>query len=150
MEKGKMAKQLFENGYNCSQAIVLAFKDELNIEEKTLLSLSSSFGGGISRLREVCGCISGMAIVLGVLYGDYDPLDNNAKANHYQLIQKLSLKFKEKFSSYICADLLDKVKQVDSYIPEIRNKEYYANRPCGKYISYMADLIKQEIDERKN
>ena len=107
MDRGTIAKELFENGYNCSQAIVLAFKDLLDIKDEDLKAISSSFGGGISRLREVCGCISGMAIVFGYLYGNYDVNDNDAKANHYKLIQKLSLEFKEKFNTYNCAELLN-------------------------------------------
>ena len=107
MDYSSKAKELFNSGYNCSQAVVLAFKDKLNLDEKTLVSLSSSFGGGISRLREVCGCISGMAIVLGLLYGNYDVNDNEAKAKHYQMIQKLALQFKEKYNTYNCAELLN-------------------------------------------
>ena len=150
MEKGKIAKQLFENGYNCSQAIVLAFKDELKLDETTLFSMSSSFGGGISRLREVCGCVSAMALVMGLLYGNYDPLDNEKKANHYKLIQELTMKFKDKFNSYNCATLLNKENKIDSYIPEIRNESYYSKRPFGKYIEYMANIIEKKINERKN
>lgn len=149
MDYSKKAEELFNNGYNCSQAIVLAFKDKLNLDEKTLQSLSSSFGGGISRLREVCGCISGMGIVLGLLYGNYDVNDNNAKAKHYQMIQKLALKFKDKYSSYNCANLLNIKEGPSSHIPEIRSKEYYMKRPCGKYIAYMASLIEREINEHE-
>ena len=90
MDRGTLAADLFNQGYNCSQAIVLAFKDKLNINESQLEAMSSSFGGGISRLREICGCVSGMAIVLGLLYGNYDKLDNEAKSKHYERIQKLS------------------------------------------------------------
>ena len=79
-------------------------KDLINIDEEDLKAMSSSFGGGISRLREVCGCISGMALVMGYLKGRYN--DDIGKAKHYQLIQELSLKFKEKFNSINCATLL--------------------------------------------
>ena len=85
MSKGDIALKLFNDGYNCAQAIVLSFKDELDLDEKTLKSLSSSFGGGISRLREVCGCISAMAMILGYLYGDYDINDISQKANNKSL-----------------------------------------------------------------
>ena len=145
MDKAKKAVELFESGYNCSQAIVLAFEDYLNVDRKTLQSLSSSFGGGISRLREVCGCVSGMAIVMGIIHGDYDVNDNDQKAKHYELIQKLSLKFKEKTNSINCAELLNKVKEVDNPTPEIRSKEYYEKRPCSKYIKIMAEIIESEI-----
>ena len=147
MNKGEIALNLFNNGYNCAQAVVLAFKEELNLDEKTLKALSSSFGGGISRLREVCGCISAMAMVMGLLYGDYDINDVIQKGNHYALIQKLALKFKEEFKSINCAELLNKTKQIESPLPSVRNEFYYANRPCGKYIKYMAELIEKEISK---
>ena len=145
MDKAKKAVELFESGYNCSQAIVLAFEDYLNVDRKTLQSLSSSFGGGISRLREVCGCVSGMAIIMGIIHGDYDVNDNDQKAKHYELIQKLALKFKEKTNSINCAELLNKVKEVDNPTPEIRSKEYYEKRPCSKYIKIMAEIIESEL-----
>ena len=145
MSKGKKALELFNNGYNCSQAIVLAFKDELNIDETTLKAMSSSFGGGISRLREVCGCISSMALILGAIYGNYDINSVEAKGNHYKLVQNVALKFKEKFNSINCAELLNKQKGIESPIPSVRNNEYYKQRPCGKYIEFMADLIEKEI-----
>ena len=145
MDKAKKAVELFESGYNCSQAIVLAFEDYLNVDRKTLQSLSSSFGGGISRLREVGGCVSGMAIVMGIIHGDYDVNDNDQKAKHYELIQKLALKFKEKTNSINCAELLNKVKEVENPTPEIRSKEYYEKRPCSKYIKIMAEIIESEL-----
>ena len=145
MGKVELALNLFNNGYNCAQAVVLAFKDELNLDEKTLKSISSSFGGGISRLREVCGCISAMAMVLGLFYGDYDINDVNQKGNHYSLVQSVALKFKDEFKSINCAELLNKVKGIESPIPSVRTDTYYKERPCGKYIKFMADLLEKEI-----
>ena len=145
MSKGDLALNLFNSGYNCAQAVVLAFKEELNLDEKTLKSISSSFGGGISRLREVCGCISAMAMVLGLLYGDYDINDVSQKGNHYSLVQSVALKFKEEFKSINCAELLNKKQGIESPIPSVRTKTYYQERPCGKYIKFMADLLEKEI-----
>ena len=149
MSSGQKALDLFNSGYNCSQAVVLAFKDKLNLPEQTLIAMSSSFGGGISRLREVCGCISSMALILGILYGNYDVNNVQEKANHYGLIQKLALKFKEKFNTYNCAELLGKLKEVESPTPSVRNEAYYSSRPCGKFIYYMAELIEKEIENHE-
>ena len=146
MKCSQKAKELFLNGYNCSQAVVLAFKDYLDVDEKSLEAIASSFGGGISRLREVCGCVSGMAIVMGLIYGNYDVNDNQLKAKHYDLVQKLALRFKEQTNSINCAELLNKVKQVEDPTPEIRNKEYYQKRPCSKYIKIMAEIIESELN----
>ena len=145
MKCSQKAKELFLNGYNCSQAVVLAFKDYLDVDEKSLEAIASSFGGGISRLRETCGCISGMAIVLGLLNKTYDPLDNEAKSTHYANVQELALKFKEKMKSYICSDLLNIEKGPQSPIASIRDANYYHNRECAKFIEYMAELIEEKI-----
>ena len=76
MNKGEIAKSNFLKGYNCAQSVALAFKDELNMEEKTIALLVSGFGGGMGRMREVCGCVSGMVFVLSYLYGYSEPKDN--------------------------------------------------------------------------
>lgn len=145
MSYKEKAVKLFESGYNCSQSIVLAFQDILPLDEKTLKALSSSFGGGISRLREVCGCVSGMAIIFGLLYGDYNVNQVEEKGKHYELIQKFALKFKEEMKFYRCYELL-KLEEKPSN-PKLcqRDKNYYQTRPCGKLISYMAELIEKEI-----
>ena len=148
--RAKIAVSLFEGGYNCSQAIVLAFKDLINVDEKSLKALSSSFGGGISRLRETCGCVSGMAMVFGLLYGDYDILNVNEKGQHYELVQQTAMKFKDKFGYLSCFELLSLKEKPSSPIPNIRSESYYKNRPCSKYIAYMASIMEEIIYEREN
>ena len=147
MNRKEKARELFLNGYNCAQAVVLAFSDCLNIDKEQLEAISSSFGGGLSRLRETCGCISAMAIILGSLNKCYDPLDNDAKSRHYANVQELALKFKEKFNSYICSDLLNIERKPETPIASIRNKNYYHNRKCADYIEYMAGLIEEKLKE---
>lgn len=98
--------QNFKNGYNCAQAVLLAFSDELKIDEKTLALISSSFGGGMGRMREVCGAVSGMFMVAGLKYGYSDPSAKQEKAELYALVQKLAAGFKEKNGSIICKELL--------------------------------------------
>ena len=82
------AIKLFKEGYNCAQSVFLAFNDVMGLDEKTALKLSSSFGGGIARLREVCGAVSGMCMVLGVLYGYDSPTDMESKKAHYAFIRE--------------------------------------------------------------
>ena len=98
--------QNFKNGYNCAQAVLLAFSDELEIDEKTLALISSSFGGGMGRMREVCGAVSGMFMVAGLKYGYSDPSAKQEKAELYALVQNLAAGFKEKNGSIICKELL--------------------------------------------
>ena len=149
MNRSENAVKLFESGYNCSQSIVLAFEDLLNIDKNTLSSLSSSFGGGISRLREVCGCVSAMAIIVGTLYGNYDVNNNEEKAKHYELVQSLALKFKKQTGSLNCATLLNKVNEIEIPIPEVRTLKYYQQRPCSKLIKIMSDILQEYIDNHE-
>ena len=85
--------QNFKNGYNCAQAVLLAFSDELEIDEKTLALISSSFGGGMGRMREVCGAVSGMFMVAGLKYGYSGPSAKQEKAELYALVQNLAALF---------------------------------------------------------
>ncbi len=144
--KAEKAKKYFEEGYNCCQAVVLAFTNEMKINEAAALSIASSFGGGIGRLREVCGAVSGMCIVLGALYGYTSPLATTEKADHYKLIQDAAHKFEEKNGSIICRVLTG--IDTGSHVPETRNKEYYQKRPCGDLVYDAAEILETIISER--
>ena len=139
------AVTLFREGYNCSQAVLLAFCEELGLDRETALKLSSSFGGGMGRLREVCGAVSAMFMVAGLKYGYTDPKDTSLKQNHYELIQKLSQKFKDKNGSIICRELLGLDKHYDSPIPEVRSNDYYKKRPCAEIVRCAAEIIDEEL-----
>ena len=145
MNRVEKAKELFYKGYNCSQAIVLAFSDLVDVNENQLASLSSSFGGGVSRLREICGVVSGMAIIIGLLYGNYDVLNNEEKSIHYSKVQSLALKFKEKTNSYICSELLNINSGPSIPVSTVRNEKFYQERPCMKYVEIMASIIEEEL-----
>ena len=145
MTKGEKAKQLFDSGLNCCQAVVLSFADELGIDEKTLYCLSSSFGGGFGRMREVCGAVSGMVMVLGALYG-YDNADaDEAKKDHYTLVQKLAGKFREENGSIICRDILKNPPSDPA--PSPRTAQYYADRPCARMVYTAAKILEDYIAE---
>jgi len=137
--RAEKARQYFKDGYNCCQAVVLAFIDELDIDEKTAMALASSFGGGVGRLREVCGAVSGMCIVAGLKYGYTTPNPGAEKAEHYALIQKLAKEFEEKNGSIICRVLTGLEK--GSHIPDERNKEYYKKRPCDGIVYDAAKIL---------
>ena len=102
MGHGERAKQLFMEGYNCSQAVLGAFCEECGLDFKTAMKMSSSFGGGMGRLREVCGAVSGMFMVAGLLYGYDDPKGQAEKTEHYERIQKLAQQFREENGSIVC------------------------------------------------
>lgn len=135
------AIELFKQGYNCSQSVFGAFCEECGMDFETALKLSSSFGGGMGRLREVCGAVSGMFMVAGMKYGYSNPKDNISKAEHYKRIQELAEQFKERNGSLVCRELLGLSTQSESYIPEKRTDEYYKKRPCAEIVGDAAEII---------
>ena len=139
------AMELFKQGYNCSQSVFGAFCEECGMDFEISLKLSSSFGGGMGRLREVCGAVSGMFMVVGMKYGYTDPKDNLSKAEHYKRIQELAEQFKEKNGSLVCRDLLGLSTKSESYIPEERTAEYYKKRPCAEIVGDAAEIIYEFI-----
>lgn len=146
----KKAEELFLEGYNCAQSVFCAFSDELGIDFETALKLSSSFGGGMGRLREVCGTLSAVFMIAGLKYGYTDPQDYNAKTKHYELIQKLANEFKNRHGSIICRDLLGLKNGADTPIPEKRTKQYYTTRPCPKLAASAAEIISNYINSQKS
>ena len=147
MNRKNDAVNYFYEGYNCSQSVVLAFKELLPIDEKTLLEMSSSFGGGISRLRETCGAVSGMAIILGLLYGYSDPESHEKKTEHYARVQDVILKFEERNHSLVCRELLNLQDKHSTPTPAARTKDYYNNRPCPKLIGDAVEILEEYIKE---
>lgn len=146
-EKGIRAEQLFLEGYNCSQSVVGAFCEDLGLDFETAMMLSSSFGGGMGRLREVCGAVSGMFMIIGLKYGYSDPKAVSEKAEHYARIQKLAAQFTELNDSIICRELLELAVQKEDPNPSARTQEYYDTRPCPKLVHMAADLTEAMLSE---
>lgn len=145
--RARKAMALFKEGYNCSQSVVLTFADLYEVDTKTILKLSSSFGGGMGRLREVCGTVSGMFMVAGLLYGYDSPKDFEGKTRHYERIQALAHAFQKYNGSIVCRELLGLDKKEESFVPEKRTEEYYRKRPCIKLIGMAAAIMEQYIEE---
>ena len=139
------AKENFKQGYNCSQSVFLAFSDFYSMDQDTALRISSSFGGGMGRLREVCGAVSGMFMVAGILYGYTDPKDHKSKTKHYERIQDLAREFKNRNHSIICRELLGLEAGPDSPVPELRTKEYYKKRPCVELVGMAAEIMEEYL-----
>ena len=145
MTRSERAIALFLDGCNCAQAVFGAFADLFGIEEKLALRLSSSFGGGLGRQREVCGAVSGMCMAAGALYGYDDVKDPVQKAAHYARIQELCGKFREMYGSIICRELLGAKRADDSPNPTPRDAEFYRTRPCARFIGACADILEEYI-----
>ena len=145
MDHGMKAANLFSGGYNCAQAVMVAFCDVTGVEESLAAKMASSFGGGMGRMREVCGAVSGMLMVLGLLYGYDTPGDDESKKAQYQTIQALCGKFREEAGSIICREIL-KNPPADP-TPSPRTAEYYALRPCARMVYLAASLLDDYIQE---
>jgi len=140
--------ELFKQGYNCSQAVVAAFCEDTGLEFETAIKLASSFGGGMGRLREVCGAVSGMFMVAGLQYGYTDPKDKTAKSEHYQLIQQLAEMFINHNRSIICSELLGQKGKVAGHVPEERTEVYYQKRPCAELVGDAAEIMHQLMQKK--
>ncbi len=143
----EQAMALFEKGYNCAQAVVLAFADLHGLDQTTAAALSSSFGGGMGRLREVCGAVSGMFLTAGILYGYDDPGASEEKAEHYARIQELAAEFEKRNGSIVCRELLGSGRKRDEPTPEARTAEYYKKRPCKELVGDAAEILEGYIKE---
>ena len=139
------ACKYFKEGYNCAQSVLLAFAPAVNLDNETALKLSSSFGGGMGRLREVCGAVSSMFMIAGILKGYISPVNDDAKAKHYELIQDLATKFKTECGTIICRELLGLEEGSDSPIPSKRTAQYYKERPCEEFIKIASEIIEKEL-----
>lgn len=139
------ATKNFKQGYNCAQSVLLAYAETCGLDNDTALKLASSFGGGMGRLREVCGAVTSMFAIAGLLKGYTTPNDDNTKAEHYQLIQDLAEEFKSKFGTIICRELLELPEGKDSPVPSKRTEEYYQSRPCEAFIRYASEIIENKI-----
>ena len=147
MTRKEKAMQSFLDGYNCSQCMMLAFEDYLTIDIDTALKIASPFGGGMGRLREVCGSVSGMFMVFGFLKGYHQPNDYDGKKELYEHIQELARRYEEANGSIICRDLLGLNVQRLEATPEKRTEEYYKSRPCAAKIGSAAEILENYLNE---
>lgn len=153
-ERVAKAKRLFkEEGYNCCQAVVLAYNDVFGLDDVTAASLSSGFGGGMGRMREVCGSVSGMVMLCGLLEPSTDPSDKSGRTRNYALVQEVANGFRSLNGSIVCRELLGLAPQSadgslnlqESPEPSDRTPEYYRKRPCEELVGISARIIGEKI-----
>lgn len=145
MSHSERAAELFLKGYNCAQAVAIAFTDVTGLSEEVSARLSSPFGGGMGRMREVCGAVSGMYMVLGILYGYSNAEEKEGKKQLYSDVQALAEKFREKAGSIICREILKNPPSDPT--PSARTAEYYASRPCARMVILASSLLDEFIKE---
>ncbi len=150
--RGAAALAYFHEGYNCAQAVFLAFGDLTNLAPATAARLVSSFGGGMGRMREVCGAVSGALAVLGLLSGYDSPTDTEGKSRHYAHVRDFAERFKTKTGggSIICRELLAgaKTDPTPGGEPEARTETYYQKRPCGELCAIAAEIVEEMLREQ--
>lgn len=140
-----LAINFFESGYNCSQAVFMAYSDMYEINSETAAKLATSFGGGMGRLRNVCGAVSGMFLVLGLHYPFINTKDKTSKNTNYKAVQRTASEFKLIMGSYICADLLKLKHEPQNPESSERNEAYYKSRPCTRCVKTAAEIVGKEI-----
>ncbi|MDL2278638.1 C-GCAxxG-C-C family protein [Parabacteroides sp. OttesenSCG-928-G07] len=141
----------FQSGYNCAQSVFLAYSDLFDIDMAMAEKMSVSFGGGLGRMREVCGTVSAMSMLAGFRYPVLDTLDRDARKQNYQIVQKMAELFKEKNGAIVCRNLLRNIKTDNSPMPSDRTAEYYKKRPCARIVADAAQIagrmLKGELEE---
>lgn len=145
-ERVARAAEYFRQGYNCSQAVVMAYADLYGMDESVAAAVSSSFGAGMGRLREVCGSVSGMFMLVGLQYPATDPTDKHSKTANYTVVQDLAERFRREHGSIVCRELLgltDTPKQCPT--PDDRTPQYYAKRPCITCVEDAARIFGEKI-----
>ena len=144
MDHGIKAAELFLSGSNCAQAVAVAFCDVTGLTPEFSAKMASSFGGGMGRLGEVCGAVSGMLMVAGLLYGYEDPgEDDVSKKAHYRLVQELAGKFREQAGSIVCREILKNPPSDPNPTP--RTEEFYKKRPCARMVILAAKILDDYI-----
>ena len=143
--RAQSARTYFKEGYNCAQSVVLAFADLIDIDRQDLIHIASPFGGGMGRMREVCGAVSGMYIVLGYLRGCDSAADRQKKIDLYQEVQELAKEYKDMNGSIICRELLTGVSHTEGRVPEERTEQYYKKRPCSLLVVIASQILENHL-----
>lgn len=144
-ERAALAVEQFRVGYNCAQSVLLAYADLYPIEIETIKKIGAPLGGGVSRLREICGAVSAMSVILGLEKSVVDPTDEKGKTDLYDTVQHAAFQYKERMGSYICADLLAIKRVPQPPRPDDRNAAYYAQRPCAYCVAVAAEILGNEL-----
>ena len=144
-QRAARAKELFLSGYNCCQSVVLAYADIIALEPTLAATISASFGGGMGRLREVCGAVSGMTMVASFLSPCPTADDPAAKKANYTLVQRFAEAFREQNGAIVCRTLLGLDRTKDNPTPSPRTAEYYKKRPCAELVADAARIVAQYL-----
>jgi C_GCAxxG_C_C family probable redox protein len=147
-ERVERARNYFLEGYNCAQAVVMAFDDIMAMDVVTLARLAAPFGGGMGRMREVCGTVSGMTMVAGAIEPSVDPKNMSQRQANYALVQAFAERFRNENGDIVCRRLLGlepMVERAETAMPSERTAEYYKKRPCVEYVACAARIVAEHL-----
>lgn len=143
--RAEQAVNNFKSGYNCAQAVYMAYADLFGMEPKTAAIIAAPLGAGIGRMREVCGTVSGAALIAGLAIPCDNPSDMAAKTRCYALVQQVADRFREANGSIICRELLGIAPIKETPTPSPRTEAYYKKRPCVELVRMSATFIGEEL-----
>lgn len=138
----------FMQGYGCCQSVVAAFADLYNLDDTMAKRIAAGFGGGVGRMRMMCGAVSGIVILAGLDRGQIDGADRKGKSMCYKVVQELLDEFKVQNGSVVCAELLGlkgHEKAQLSYVASPRTAEYYKTRPCAAKVESAARIFAEYL-----
>ena len=135
------------SGYNCCQSVFTAYSDLFGLDRDTSLRLSCSFGAGMGGMREVCGTVSAMFMIAGLVCGNTDPADQAAKTENYETVRRMAAAFKAEHKTIICREILGLRAAEKSAAPSERTPEYYRKRPCVRMVATAARIIEDTFPE---
>jgi C_GCAxxG_C_C family probable redox protein len=145
MNKTECAVACFEEGFNCAQAVLSTCGPELGLDRETALKVAGGLGGGMGRLGEVCGAVTGAFMVIGLKYGKTRPEDDEAKERAYGLVTEFADRFKSRNGSILCRELLG----CDISTPESRaaakEKDLFATL-CPKLVQDAMEIVEQMLE----
>lgn len=149
-ERVAAARNYFLSGYNCSQSVLLAYSDLTPLTQELVATIAAPFGGGMGRLREVCGAVSGMLLCVSFLYPNAEPNDAPSKKENYAAVQDVAEAFRRENGSIICRELLGLTCQKEEPTPSERTSEYYKKRPCVELVATAARIVGEKINAMTN
>ena len=145
------AVDYFMQGYGCCQSVVAAFADIYGLDEKQALKIAAGFGGGVGKMRMMCGAVSGLVMLIGLEEGQTEGADNEGKSHCYKIVQQLLEESKQQNGSIICAEILGLKgyeKAANSYVASERTAEYYKKRPCAAKVESAARIFADYLEKK--
>ena len=143
--RAEQAVSYFKSGYNCAQSVYMAYADLFGMDPKTAARIAAPLGAGMGRMREICGTVSGAALIAGLVIPCDNPNDMASKTHCYALVQKVADRFRQENGSIICRELLGIAPMKESPVPSPRTEAYYKKRPCVELVRMSATFIGEEL-----